>query len=188
MPQFVIHMKYDCTYNLQRRIANSDEDAFRELFDRYFDRVMQFMYGFTHDRSIAEDLTQELFIKLWCHRELLPGIQSLNAYVYRAARNITINALRTQGRSVSLTKIIDPKESVLPDDLYYALEKQLLIDLTVEQLPERPRQIFRMSRIEGLSNEEIARRLEITVKTVENHLNIALKRIRYALQNCNIFI
>ena len=60
-----------------------------------------------------------------------------------------------------------------------------MIDLTVEQLPERPRQIFRMSRIEGLNNEEIARRLEITVKTVENHLNIALKRIRHALRNCN---
>ena len=116
----------------------------------------------------------------------MPDIQSLNAYVYRAARNIAINALRGRGRSVSLTKIIDLKESVLPDDLYYALEKQLLIDLTVEQLPERPRQIFRMSRTEGLSNEEIARRLEITVKTVENHLNIALKRIRHVLQNCNV--
>lgn len=178
-------MKYDCTYTLQRRIADGDEDAFRDLFDRYFDRVLQFMYGFTHDRSMAEDLAQELFIKLWCHRELLPDIRSLNAYVYRAARNIAINALRGQGRSVSLTKILDLKESVLPDDLYYALEKQLVIDLTVEQLPERPRQIFRMSRIEGLNNEEIARRLEITVKTVENHLNIALKRIRHALRNCN---
>lgn len=179
-------MKYEGTYNLQKRIADGDEEAFRELFDRYFDRVMQFMYGFTHDRSVAEDLTQELFIKLWCHRDLLPGILSLNAYLYKAARNIAINALRGRGRSVSLSKIVDPKESVLPDDLYYALEKQLLVELTVESLPERPRQIFRMSRLEGLSNEEIARRLEIAVKTVENHLNIALKRIRYALRNFNM--
>lgn len=179
-------MKYDDIHELQRRIAHGDEEAFGEVFDHYFDRVIQFMYGFTHDRNIAEDLTQELFIKLWCHRELLPDIQSLNAYIYRVARNIAINALRTQGRNVSLAKVIDLKEPFLPDDLYYALEKQLLIDLTVRQLPERPRSIFRMSRIEGVSNEEIARRLKITVKTVENHLNIALKKIRYVLQNCNI--
>ena len=64
-------------------------------------------------------------------------------------------------------------------------EKELLIELTVAQLPDKCRQVFRMSRMEGLDNEEIARRLAIAKKTVENHLNIALKRIRATLDHVN---
>lgn len=181
-------MRNESTYNLQRRIAAGDEEAFRHLFDAYFDRVMQFLNGFLHDREAAEDLAQELFVKLWCHRDILPDVQSLNGYIYRSARNAALNALRAQGRLVSLTQAADLSGSVLPDDLYYALEKQLLVDLTVDQLPDRPRQIYRMSRVEGLSNEEIARRLSISGKTVENHLNAALKRIRIMLRNFNALL
>lgn len=179
-------MRPDCISEQQKqRIADGDEAAFRELFDSRFDRVLLFLESFVRDRNAAEDMAQDIFLKLWCNRDMLPHIKSLNTYIYKMARNAAINALRTSGRNVSLANASNLREQELPDEKYYALEKQLLVDMAVEALPERPKQIFRMSRVEGMSNDEIAFRLNITKKTVENQMNIALKRIRCALQNCN---
>lgn len=179
-------MRPDYISELQKqRIADGDETAFRELFDCCFDRVLQFLEGFVRNRNLAEDLAQDIFVKLWCNREIIPEIRSLNTYIYKMARNSALNAMRSRGRNVSLADAVDLCEPTLPDDMYYALEKQLLVEMAVESLPERPRQVFRMSRVDGLSNDEIADRLNISKKTVENQMNAALKCIRYILQNCN---
>lgn len=173
------------TADFLQRLAAGDQQAFRALFDRFYPRAVRFLEDFTHDQDTAEDLAQDLFVKLWLHREMLPGIRSLNSYIYQMARNAAINSLRTRGRNVPLTAAPEPSDPVLSEEEYYMREKQLLIDLTVEQLPEKCRKVFQLSRMEGLDNDEIARRLAITKKTVENHLNIALKRIRATLDHVN---
>ena len=173
------------TADFLQRLAAGDGQAFHALFDRYYPRTVRFLQDFTHDRDTAEDLAQELFVKLWMHRDMLPGVRSLNAYIYRMARNAAINSLRNRGRNIPLTAAPAVSDPVLSEEEYYMREKELLIELTVAQLPDKCRQVFRMSRMEGLDNEEIARRLAIAKKTVENHLNIALKRIRATLDHVN---
>lgn len=172
-------------------LSRGDHDAFRVLFDNYFPRVRFFIWGLVKDDGTAEDLSQDIFAKLWMCREQLPEIKSLNGYIYRMARNAALNHLR---RAVCKTGIsgMDISDSdtseTLSEQEYYMHEKELLIRLTVEGMPAQRRRIFEMSRYEGMSNSQIADRLNLKEKTVKNHLNLALRQLRHAILSLSILL
>ncbi|WP_455592122.1 RNA polymerase sigma-70 factor [Bacteroides sp.] len=164
-------------------VARGDHDAYRSLFVRYYPKVRFFILGLIKTESEAEDLAQDVFAKLWTIREKLTEVDSFGAYLYVLAKHTTLNYIQQkQARMYGLSAFTPEEEiEVTPYEELLAKDLQLLIDLVVSGMPSQRRIIYRMSREEGLSNAEIAEKLRLTKKTIENHLNLALKELRNAL-------
>ena len=169
-------------YIYLQKLAGGDHEAFRHLFMVYYPKLKAFIGHFVCSETVAEDLSQDIFEKIWINRKSASGLQSFNAYVYRMARNTAINYLehKTVEEDYILSRPALPPEIPVEKEID-AKELELLIQLTVEKMPEQRRRIFTMSRVDGLKNMEIAEKLNLSKRTVEAHLNMALKQIREAL-------
>lgn len=164
-----------------RELVLGSHDAFRQLFISYFPKVKYFIGHFTKSELIAEELAQDVFMRIWERREHLDTIESFNSYVYRMAKNMALNHLRRKYLEDSYLEDYEEETIVNIEGDLYAREMELLEKLTVSRMPHKRRAIYEMSRREGLTNDEIANQMGISKKTVENHLNLALKEIRKTL-------
>ena len=162
---------------LLSRIAAGDNEAFKTLFEMSYPKVKIFLVKFLKDENTAEDISQDIFVKIWTYREALPDIRSFNTYLYRMTRNAALNHLRGNHSKIDISKmsVLDDKDI---EAEYQTKEKELLIRLTVEHMPPQRQRIFKMSREQGLSNDDIALKLGISKKTVENNITLALKDLR----------
>ena len=162
---------------LLSRIAAGDNGAFKTLFEMFYPKVKIFLVKFLKDEIVAEDISQDIFVKVWAYREALPDIKSFNTYLYRMTRNAALNHIRGRRQKIDILQmaILDEKDI---EAEYHTKEKELLINLTVEQMPPQRRRIFKMSREQGLSNDDIALKLGLSKKTVENNITLALKDLR----------
>ncbi len=131
-------------------------------------------------REDASDVAQEVFIKLWLMRAALPDITSLRFYLYRMSLNQTINFMK-KDRFRNSSVLADIPYDQMVEEVIDMKDKEAFIASVVERMPEQRRKVFVMSRFENRSNDEIASILNIKKKTVENHLNLALKELRTAL-------
>jgi RNA polymerase sigma-70 factor, ECF subfamily len=165
------------------QLPHNAELAFEGLFKSYFEELCQVAYRVLRDEHQAQDLAQEVFFELWKKRDQLQINTSLRAYLKRAVLNRTFNYLRDQRLQISDEPLPDPP---LPDpDVLKTLgasELQALIDAAIDQLPEKCRLVFVLSRFDELSYREIATQLSISEKTVENQVSKALKFLRIQLQ------
>lgn len=163
------------------RLGQGDHKSFDALFMLYHPRVKNFLKGFIKDEEEACDMAQDIFFKVWTNRESISKVGSLKAYLYRMARNMVYDYYEHSLVKESYQQKLQSSPSVYTDlieeDLY-AKELSILIDIAIEQMPEQRRRIFKMSRKEGLSNEEIAQKLQINKRTVENHVTQALADLR----------
>lgn len=169
------------------RLALGDHDAFRHIFMKYFPKMKYFIAHIVKSEDIAEELSQDVFEKIWRNREELTNLRSFSSYLYRMSKNTAINYIEHQ--YVEKTYVENYKADLdfsLEDELD-AKEIKLLILLEVDKMPEQRKRIFMMSRFENFKNEEIAEKLNITKKTVENHLNLALKQIRKTINFISFF-
>lgn len=159
--------------------AWDDRNTFYQLYMKYFPKVKSFINYFVKSEMAAEDLSQDIFEHLWMNRERLFDMEALNAYLFRMAKNYSINYLchKTVEEDYASSHAIDLQEYSTEEEID-AKDVELLIQLTVEKMPEQRRRIFEMSRNKNLKNTEIAEKLNISKKTVENHLNLALKQIK----------
>lgn len=167
------------------RLAKGDKEAFAAVFDKYYGKVFTFVRSMVRQRAVAEDITQDLFVKLWEKRRRLSRISSLDDYLFIAARNRVIDYFRSASHK---------KNTALSEDLLLTLashEAEARLDNksdvsavrnATRNLPPKRRDIFVMSRFDGLTNDEIAKIMGITRKTVENQLSLADKQIK-KLQN-----
>lgn len=162
---------------LLSRIAAGDNEAFKTLFEMFYPKVKIFLVKFLKEENTAEDISQDIFVKIWTYREALPDIRSFNTYLYRMTRNAALNHLRGNHSKIDISKmsVLDDKDI---EAEYQTKEKELLIRLTVEHMPPQRQRIFKMSREQGLSNDDIALKLGISKKTVENNITLALKDLR----------
>lgn len=160
-------------------LQKGDQKSFEQLFVAYYGKMKSFIQAIIKSEADAEDITQDLFAKLWTTRQKIDPQKSLNAYMYTAARNAAFNYLKHKTVSDSyIAKHIFQDVDVTPEDLMYAREIELLMEIAVSQMPEQQKKIYRMSRNGGLENDEIAKQLGISKKTVENQLSLALKELR----------
>ena len=159
--------------SILEQFAVGNHTAFRELFMRYHLKVYYFVLGLVKSESDAEDLTQEIFLKLWTHRSRFTEVRKHTAFNYIESRRVNLVSLESASEE-------DEERSTPYEDLV-AKDLRLLVDMIVETMPPQRRMIYRMSRNEGLSNTEIAENLQLSKKTVENHLNLALKELRNAV-------
>lgn len=167
-----------------KSLSKGDSKAFEILFLRYQPRLVAFFAGFVHDDEVARDMAQDIFFSLWTNRERLSAVCSFSSYLYRMARNTLYNYYDHSlvCEKYDAEQLFRPLVIENTEELLFARELQALIDLKVEQMPPQRRLIFRMSRVEGLDNDEIAISLNISKRTVENHLTAALSDLRRMLK------
>lgn len=167
-----------------KALSEGDSGAFEWLFLHYQPKLIAFFTGFVHDDEVARDMAQDIFFSLWTNRVKLSAVRSFSSYLYQMARNALFNyydhSLVCEKYDAEL--LFRPLVTDDTEELLFAQELKGLIDLKVEQMPPQRRQIFRMSRVEGLNNDEIAAHLNISKRTVENHLTAALSDLRRMLK------
>ena len=169
----------DISLKIIEALRSGDHNAFDRIFIVYYIKIKNFIHGLLKSEADAEELTQDLFMKLWINREKIDPHRSLNALLYTMAKNATFNFLKHKLVHESfISQYSQTENSESPDEILFAKEKELLIRLTVQQMPAQRKRIYLMSKEEELTNDMIARKLNISKKTVENQLSLALKDIR----------
>lgn len=164
-------------------VSRGDEQAFESLFLHYFPRIKGFISGILQNEEEAEDISQDIFVSMWQNRERLTNIKNLNAYLFRIAKNTVFRHIersllfKDYLQQTEHAAFVSGENDSIEEELY-AKELEFLISVAVEKMPPQRKQIYRMSRVDGLSNDEIATRLSISKRTVENHLTLALADIR----------
>ncbi len=155
--------------------------AFETLFSRYYIKVRNFAAGMIKDREEAENIAQNVFMKLWLARHALSEEQSLDSYIFTIARNEVCDYFRDKSYNACYVDAVRKTDRKIDYDIeseFDINEIRRIVDDTVAHMPEQRRMIFRMSRIQHMTNEEIAVRLGISKRTVEKHISLALKSIR----------
>ncbi len=178
----VLFAKLDTEEFLISALSKGDEHAFDIIFVNYFPRIKYFVLDFCKDENIAENITQDIFLNLWVRKQSLADIKNFKAYMFTVARNAALHYLKDSLREMSTEvdeKIEDESASVV--DNMYRDELEAMISAAVNKMPEQRRRVFIMSRIDGLSNYEIAKALNISKRTVETHISLALSELRKVL-------
>lgn len=165
-------------------VAGGDEEAFATLFEAWRDKLYFFTLRFTQSPEQSEDLVQEVFIKVWLQKEKLTTITNFSAWLYSVIRNQAISGLRRVALETSIMaqlkrEAVDKGEPADESLLYKQLKQKLQI--AVDQLPPRQKQIYTLTRIEGLKQGEVAQKLDLSVSTVQNHMTEALRKLRAIL-------
>lgn len=163
-------------------LKRSDENAFAEIFARFDRRIFSFILKMIKDHSIASDVTQEVFIRIWLKREQLAEVRNMEAYIFTIATNLTLNQIKKRLREQQIRQELcagwQHNTISNADDLLLLHDCQTLVSKVVECLPPQQKRIYRLSREEGLNYDEIAQRVQISPNTVRNHLVKALQTIR----------
>jgi len=162
-------------------IKRNDYSSYNQLFMRYYSRLCAFVFGITQNSSASEDVVQELFIRLWINRTKLEINESVSGYLYRSSKNAALNHLRAEkSRQKSVQEI--PFQESQTDDFIEQVEFSNALYQCIEQLPERSREVFKMSRFDGLKQQEISDQLGISVKTIKNQIWKSLQYLKACLE------
>ena len=167
-------------------LKNGDEKAFETLFWKYNEHVYHFIYSLLYEKSMAEDLTQNVFLKIWEKHETIDVEQNFDAYLFTIARNLVYKEIENRLLSEKLTESLQRQLSDVDSLMEERIDAESLreyINSLIEELPLSRREIFRLSRHEHLSYKEIAERLSISEKTVETQLSRALRFLRDRLSS-----
>ena len=165
-------------------LAQGSHSAFHKVFTAFYPKVHAFASGFLKNSHDADDVCQTIFIKLWTHREALTGVRDLDAYLYTIAKRTVLNHFAShKATTIDILAIRNIKaDNPSAQELIEAQDLQLLISMIVENMPLQRQTVYKLSREQGLTNDEIAERMHLQKKTVENHLNLALRDIREVLK------
>jgi RNA polymerase sigma-70 factor (family 1) len=172
---------------LKERIARYDDQiAYKELFVTFYPPLLHFAYSFVKSREQAEEIVSDVFINIWEKRKRIDTIGNLKVYLYVAAKNIALNYLNRQSRS-AVTDLEDMEVELRsiyfdPEQLLITAEMIARIKAAINQLPPKCRIIFKMVKEDDLKYREVAEILDISVKTVENQMSIALQKIGAEIQ------
>jgi RNA polymerase sigma-70 factor, ECF subfamily len=165
-----------------KKMIEGDVDSFKYFFDRYYDDLCNFVHVYLHDQALSEEIVQDIFVYFWENKEKLQINTSVKSFLFSASKFKSMNLLRdtkTQKRIVEKIGKTEPLNTSEEEDSYIDTnEFKKILDAAVDQLAPKCREIFLLSKFEDLSNREIAEKLGISVKTVENQMTIALKKLR----------
>jgi len=172
-------------------LKNSDFKSFDKLFDKYGKKLYRFALGYLKSREDAEGLVLDVFMKVWENRASLDETKSFNSYLFTIAKNTILNHFRKKANQKSYLEYIkqhteliyaNTEDNNLENDILFSnLESQA--KLIIDRLPSRRKEIYLLSREKGYCNEIIAQTLNISKKTVENQITLALKFIKEQLRN-----
>jgi RNA polymerase sigma-70 factor (ECF subfamily) len=164
-------------------LRENDPQAFKVLYEKYAPKLHAFSsrFNFTHEE--AEEIVQETFIRIWQNRQSIDPDKSFNTFLITIAKHLIYNQIRHNTYRVKYLNEQKSGIEKIASNAATERELQKLIQKGMGHLPDKCRKIFSKSRIDGLSNGEIANELNISRSTVENQLNKALKKMRLYLQH-----
>ncbi len=171
--------------------ANGDLSAFSTLYDRYWKALLAKAYARLKSKEDAEEVVQELFISIWHRRQKIELVYSLKTYLFASLRYQILSFIAKQQYRKDEISIDGAENSALwlQDDEFHSIEMKELqskIDLIVDQLPEKCRIIFKMSRNEGMSAKNIASTLNISHRTVETQISKAIRVLKNSFKDYNV--
>lgn len=162
-------------------------NTFERLYDDYYPALCLFANKYLGDLDLSRSLVQELFVDLWLKREkLIVGKDSVKCYLFKAVRNKSIDYLRESKKTVSLSAVPEYSLNSPFEDKLEEAELNARINQSISELPEKCREIFLLCRFEGLKYGQIAEKLNISVKTVEMQMGIALKKMKDKLSDLQV--
>lgn len=178
----------DLTYI--KKISLSDEGAFNLLFKKYYTPLYQFTGRFVRDVYAAENIVQEVFVKLWTNREELTITTNVKAYLYTAVKNHSLNYLKQDKRNITIDEVFSfgdltdgtPEDDVIKDELTKAVHN------AIDELPAQCRKIYVMKKYDDLSYQEIADLLGISINTVKTQMKRAMKSLTSKLEYLKILL
>lgn len=165
---------------LLERLRREDRDAFACIYRRYHAELYTFAMKYMKNRPDAEDVVQQVFIKLWMIREALVVTSNLRGYLFTMTKHQVMNYIRNSNNALQLNYKIVQQQPQYDDDLYMYAEKRHMTDLlryAIETLPPRQRTVAEM-RCEGYTNQEIAQRMNLSIHTVNTHYRECMKTLK----------
>ncbi|WEK37067.1 MAG: RNA polymerase sigma-70 factor [Candidatus Pseudobacter hemicellulosilyticus] len=175
---------------LQRRIAVYDDQlAYKDLFFHFYKPLQQFAFSFVRSHEMAEEIVSDVFIRIWERRQQIEEIENLKVYLYVSTRNTSLKYLLKQQKQVAVT--IDELQVELegqynnPEQLLITAEMMARVQAAIDELPPRCKIVYKLIREDGLKYKEVSEILNISVKTIDNQLAIALRKIGKAI-NVNL--
>lgn len=175
-------------YLIRAISQDSDEQAFEELFRIYYPALLSYTDSMIRDRCAAEEICGDVLFNLWQNRKTLPTIKNLSHYLYISARHATISYTRSKGyqnasKNISLSEVGETLIYELSNHELKLINKETLRDVSIaiNELPPRCRLVFKLIKEDGLRYAEVAGLLDISVKTVENQMSIAIKKMAIAV-------
>ena len=174
------------TQVLQERIALfNDEVAFKQLFKHYYTALLRFAIAITKEKEPAEEIVGDQFVNIWNKRSSITNISNLKLYLYIAVRNRCLNFIRRNGNIYTITPeqtgtafhdvTPDPENIMIASELLQAVNKAIL------ELPPKCREVYTLVKEDGLSYKEVAELLNISPRTVENHIATAVRKLAASL-------
>ncbi|HEX7583263.1 MAG TPA: RNA polymerase sigma-70 factor [Prolixibacteraceae bacterium] len=170
---------------LYLKLKEGDERAFQTLFRKYYSAMCHFANQFLNDKELAEETVQDMFVKIWEKRQTLTIETSVKHYFFRSVRNHCLNQIQHEKiKKQYASRILESAHQEINTEQYY-IEVDLIrrIENSIDSLPPKRQEIFRLSREQGMKYKEIAEALNISVKTVEAQMGLALKHLRNELKD-----
>lgn len=171
----------------QTLVAEGNEPAFEKIYSYYYKKLISFSKNYTKSKELAEEIVEDVFVKLWCNRENVGQIENLNIYLYTAIKHQSLNALSKESRRV-VTELLEiseydihSSENYSPHDLLVTSELMQSVQSAIDSLPPRCKLIFQLVREDQLKYKEISKILNISVSTIDSQVAIAVKRLCSAL-------
>lgn len=166
-------------------LAQGNEFSFTLLFDHYRGRIFSVALKFLKSRELAEEVVQEVFLKIWSRREDLASVLNFEAYLFTVARNLIFDLIKDMAKETTTRNdfINRIQQTISADQDLIEEQYHALLNEAVSQLPPQQKQIFRLAKVEGLSHQAIAEQLHLSRLTVKTHMAKALQSIRQNLQH-----
>lgn len=160
-------------------LCAGDHIAYEQVYYHYSDSIRRFLITLTRSEDMAEEITQETFIKIWEKRDSIDSSKNFKTYLYTIARNAALSYFNREQIRTKYSRLVLPEEEdYSSDELIIARETEILIGIAVSRMPKMRRRVFELSRYEGWPNEKIADELHISRSNVYDHLYQATKDIK----------
>lgn len=168
---------------LWKTVVNDDEKAFEKLFSLFYSALAVYARRYIEEQAIREDIVQDVFVTLWENRKRLTITTSIRSYLTLAVRNHCLNYLKKEGINRQYQELDSAEESMNEHDVYLLSELYDLLEKALNKLPETYRLVFEMHRFDGKNYDEIARELQISVRTAKRYKSQVIELLKDELKD-----
>lgn len=174
---------------LLTQLRNSDESAFRRVYDQHYRKIYQFANSFLKDKSQSEEVVQETFLNLWMTRDRIDVARPIEPLLFTICKRLVLDAFRkatsTSKQRARLLQMMAEEDNATQDSIIFSDLMRFTED-AISELPKQQQTVFRLNKFDGHSYEEIGEQLNISKNTVKNHLVVAVKTLRAHLEGQGI--
>lgn len=169
-------------------LSAGNEEAFEELYHLYSERLICYLIKLVKSESLAAEILQEVFIKIWNNRENLDPDQSFRSYLFRIAENLVYDFFRKAARDKKLTEMVVKNSGAYShvEENIFTKENNKFLQDAIRSLPPKRRQVFQMIKIEEKSYEEVSLLLNVSTSTINDHIVKATKSVIENLERCHV--